>query len=109
VLTGYDRFFSAGLDLPTVSTCGRDTLGAFMGRFESVMDRIFALPRPVVAAAVSGQAVAEGCVLAAQADHRVLAAQAAREASLQTWLDLWFGDDAQAALAAAVASLTKKS
>jgi enoyl-CoA hydratase len=204
VITGYDRFFSAGLDLPTVSTYGRDTLGAFMRRFESVMDRIFALPRPVVAA-VNGHAVAGGCVLAAQADHRVLAAagakygvnevrlgvglppsavealratappasaaqaatsgalydpdqalamglvdelapagevldralahartlaavpagafaqakaawrapavarkDSAREASLQGWLDLWFGDDAQAALAAAVASLTKK-
>lgn len=72
VLTGYDRFFSAGLDLITVSTLDRAAMGSFMAHFERLMTRVFHCPRPVVAA-VNGHAVAGGCILAAQADWRVLA------------------------------------
>ncbi len=75
VITGYDRFFCAGLDLVTLSRFDRAEMGAFMRHFERVMPRVFFLPLPVVAA-VNGHAVAGGCVLALQADLRVMAAGA---------------------------------
>jgi len=72
VLTGDGRAFSAGLDLPALVDLGTGELTAFIRRFVDTMVRIFTLPWPVVAA-VNGHAVAGGCVLALQADQRVMA------------------------------------
>ncbi len=72
VITGYERFFSAGLDLVSFIDFDRAAMGAFMQRFDAVMLRVFSTSRPVVAA-VNGHAIAGGCVLAMQADWRVLA------------------------------------
>jgi enoyl-CoA hydratase len=77
VLTGYDRFFSAGLDLVTLYGIERNAMDAFMGWFDAVMLRVFEFPRPVVAA-IGGHAVAGGAVLALACDARVMAAQAGR-------------------------------
>lgn len=77
VLTGYARFFSAGLDLVTLYGLERDAMDAFMGWFDAVMLRVFAFPRPVVAA-VGGHAVAGGAVLALACDARVMGASAGR-------------------------------
>jgi enoyl-CoA hydratase len=77
VLTGYDRFFSAGLDLVTLYAIERNAMDVFMGRFDDVMLRVFEFPRPVVAA-VGGHAVAGGAVLALACDARVMGAQAGR-------------------------------
>src|SRR4029453_7417366 len=62
VLTGYERFFSAGLDLVTLYELPRDDMDEFMARFDAVMLRVFAFPRPAVAA-LGGHAVAGGAVL----------------------------------------------
>ena len=72
VLVGYENFFSAGLDLPALLSLGRAEMGAFIDAFAASMLRVFELPIPVVAA-VNGHAVAGGCVLALQADVRVMA------------------------------------
>lgn len=72
VITGYDRFFCAGLDLATLQGFDRKAMGAFMAVFDELMTRLYHCPHPVVAA-VNGHAVAGGCLLAAQADWRVLA------------------------------------
>ena len=77
VLTGYDRFFCAGLDLVTLSELDRDAMRAFMHEFHDLMGAIFAADRPVVSA-VNGHAIAGGCVLAMQADHRVFCAEGAK-------------------------------
>ncbi len=71
VITGYERFFSAGLDLPTLIGLDRPAMERFLDIFERVMLRVFALERPVVAA-VNGHAIAGGCVLALQADYRYM-------------------------------------
>ena len=63
VLTGYEGFFSAGLDLPALLALGRAQMSAFIDAFAASMLRVFELPLPVVAA-VNGHAVAGGCVLA---------------------------------------------
>jgi enoyl-CoA hydratase len=70
VITGHERFFSAGMDLkaaPELSVSEqRQTVDAinrlFMGWYS--------FPRPVVAA-VNGHAIAGGLILALCADHRV--------------------------------------
>jgi enoyl-CoA hydratase len=77
VLTGYERFFSAGLDLVLLYALERDVMDAFMRRFDAVMLRVFAFPRPVVAA-VGGHAVAGGAILALACDARVMGARAGR-------------------------------
>jgi enoyl-CoA hydratase/carnithine racemase len=71
VLTGYDRFFSAGLDLPALMELDRTSLGSFIELFSDIMLRVLTLPMPVVAA-INGHAIAGGCVLALQADHRLM-------------------------------------
>ena len=77
VVTGYDRFFSAGLDLVTLYDLAPTSLDAFMREFDRVMLRVFAFPRPLVAA-IGGHAIAGGCVLALAADVRVMAIGPAR-------------------------------
>jgi enoyl-CoA hydratase len=72
VLTGYEGFFSAGLELPSLVGLSREDLAAFVERFGAVMLRLFELPRPVVAA-INGHAIAGGCVCALQADERLMA------------------------------------
>jgi enoyl-CoA hydratase len=77
VVTGYDRFFSAGLDLVGLYGLEREAMDEFMARFDAVMLRVFAFPRPVVAA-LTGHAVAGGAVLALACDARVMGAGAWR-------------------------------
>ena len=77
VLTGYARFFSAGLDLVHLYGLERDAMDGFMAWFDTVMLRLFAFPRPVVAA-VAGHAVAGGAILALACDARVMGAAAGR-------------------------------
>jgi enoyl-CoA hydratase/carnithine racemase len=72
VVTGYERFFSAGLALPTLIDLDRAAMKRFIERFNSVMARLFAQPMPVVAA-VNGHAIAGGCVLALMCDLRLMA------------------------------------
>ena len=77
VLTGDARSFSAGLDLPALIDFGTKELTDFIRRFSDTMLRVFALPWPVVAA-VNGHAIAGGCVLALQADVRLMASGESR-------------------------------
>src|SRR6516164_3494114 len=63
VITGYDRFFSAGLDLVKLFELDRSGMKTFMGNFKSTFMRLFTCTKPVVAA-INGHAVAGGCVMA---------------------------------------------
>lgn len=69
VLTGTGRFFSVGLAMPALIGLGRADLRRFMNRFDDTMFRLFACPKPIVAA-VNGHAIAGGCVIALQCDVR---------------------------------------
>ena len=63
VLTGYERYFSAGLALPMLVELERPAMKKFIDRFGVAMLRVFRCARPIVAA-VNGHAIAGGCVLA---------------------------------------------
>jgi enoyl-CoA hydratase len=69
--SAHPRIFCPGLDLLEVAPLDRAGMKAFMAGFTALYRRLFAFPKPVVAA-VAGHAVAGGCVIALSADHRVL-------------------------------------
>ncbi len=69
VLTGSDRFFSAGLNLKSLPE-SREGMASFVARFEEANIEMLRFPLPVVAA-VNGHAIAGGCVLACAADLRI--------------------------------------
>jgi len=77
VITGYDRYFSAGLALPQLVSFDREAMRGFITRFSEVMLALYACPLPVVAA-VNGHAVAGGCVLSLMADVRVMVEDAGK-------------------------------
>lgn len=70
--SAHPKLFCPGLDLVSLVELDRAALGAFMLRFVEMMTALYSLPKPLVAA-VSGHAVAGGCVLALTADWRILA------------------------------------
>ena len=87
VLIGYERYFSAGLALPLLIDLDRPAMRRFITRFGQVMLRVFACPRPIVAA-VNGHAIAGGCVLALQCDWRVMVDGEARIGLNETQLGI---------------------
>ena len=76
ILTGADRFFSAGLDLIEVCEFDRERMRRFIAYWENTMIELFAFPMPVVAA-INGAAAAGGCLMALACDCRVMADDAA--------------------------------
>jgi enoyl-CoA hydratase/carnithine racemase len=72
VLTGTGSAFSAGVDLFRILDGGADYVERFIPALSGAFDDVFAYRRPVVAA-VNGHAIAGGCVIAACADHRLMA------------------------------------
>jgi len=74
VLSGNEKVFSAGLDVPHLLALGDDrpALHAAWGAFFEAARALAASPVPVVAA-ITGHAPAGGCVLALCCDYRVMA------------------------------------
>ncbi|HEY2603176.1 MAG TPA: enoyl-CoA hydratase/isomerase family protein [Thermoleophilaceae bacterium] len=70
VITGRERFFSAGVDLKLVPTMGPDDQRAMVEGINRLVIGWYGFPRPVVAA-VTGHAIAGGMVIALCADYRV--------------------------------------
>jgi enoyl-CoA hydratase/carnithine racemase len=73
VLSGNEKVFSAGLDVPFLLSLGEDRaalMAAWEGFFEAAR-ALAASPVPVVAA-IAGHAPAGGCVLALCCDYRVM-------------------------------------
>ncbi len=71
VITGHGAFFSGGLDLPSLLPLDRPGMQAFIQSFNDTMLRLFEVRLPMIAA-INGYAVAGGCVLALQADYRIM-------------------------------------
>ncbi len=73
VLTGRGKIFCAGVDLPGLLEGGGDYIRDFLVALHSMLETLYFLPKPVVAA-LNGHAIAGGCVLACCADRRLMAA-----------------------------------
>jgi enoyl-CoA hydratase len=69
--SAHPKLFCPGLDLVSLVDLDRPALDGFMQAFSEMAIALYGLPKPVVAA-LSGHAVAGGCVLALTADHRIL-------------------------------------
>ncbi len=71
VISGSERMFSAGLDVPTLLRLSREEISVFWGDFLGLLRRLAECPIPV-SAAITGHSPAGGAVLAIFCDHRVM-------------------------------------
>jgi enoyl-CoA hydratase len=69
--SAHPKLFCPGLDLVALAEYDRPSMERFISAFLVAVWGLYGLPKPVVAA-VSGAAVAGGCILALTADLRVL-------------------------------------
>jgi enoyl-CoA hydratase/carnithine racemase len=69
VLAGGEKFFSMGLDLPTLIPMERDEFTEFYVAFNRVVLALFTLPMPTCCA-IAGHAVAGGTIIALGCDYR---------------------------------------
>ncbi|MGD2186187.1 MAG: enoyl-CoA hydratase/isomerase family protein [Desulfobacterales bacterium] len=69
VLAGGEKFFSIGLDLPTLLQLDRPDMVEFYDRFNQAVLDLYTLPMPTVCA-IAGHATAGGAILALSADFR---------------------------------------
>jgi len=67
-----DKFFSIGFDIPNLYELSRNDFAVFYHAFNSFCLELYTLPKPTVAA-ITGHAVAGGCILALCCDYRFIA------------------------------------
>lgn len=77
VLTGTGSAFSAGVDLYQLLEGGAEYVRHFLPLMERFLRALLVFKKPLVAA-INGHAIAGGCIMAAAADHRVMATGTAR-------------------------------
>lgn len=70
--SSHPTLFSPGWDLKLLAGADRDTVRATLQSFEGLILEVFSYPGPT-AAAITGHAVAGGCLLAMACDFRVMA------------------------------------
>lgn len=75
VLIGNDRVFSAGVDLREIVAQDVDFLDTYLPLLSRCFKSVFQFPKPLVAA-ISGHAIAGGCILASACDLRLIHAGA---------------------------------
>lgn len=69
VITGGEKFFSIGFDLPKIITFDREELKFFIHKFNKVMLKLYSLGMPT-AAFIRGHAIAGGFIVAIACDYR---------------------------------------
>ena len=67
-----DKFFSIGFDIPELFPLSKEEFRQFYRNFNQVWLSLYTLPIPT-AAAMTGHAIAAGCILALCCDYRVIA------------------------------------
>jgi len=66
-----DKFFSIGFDIPQLFELSKEDFRLFYKTFNQTCMNLFTLSKPTVAA-ISGHAIAGGCILALCCDYRVI-------------------------------------
>ena len=66
------KFFSIGFDIPQLFDLSKEDFEIFYLAFNSVCRDLYTLPKPTVAA-ITGHAIAGGCILALCCDYRFIA------------------------------------
>jgi enoyl-CoA hydratase/carnithine racemase len=69
VLTGGEKFFCIGLDLPALIQLDQSDMAEFYARFEQAIFDLYTLPVPT-ASAINGHATAGGAIFALSSDFR---------------------------------------
>jgi enoyl-CoA hydratase/carnithine racemase len=64
----FTKFFSFGLDIPSLFDVSKDDFPPFRRAFNGVCPNLFTLPKTTIAA-ITGHATAGGCVLAFCCDY----------------------------------------
>lgn len=77
VLTGNDKFFSFGLDVPELYDYTEEEFQHYLVKFTGLYTSIFQFPKPVIAS-IGGHAIAGGCILALACDYRLMVEGKAR-------------------------------
>ena len=72
ILTGGEKFFSIGLNLPELIGFNREEMNRFWDDFDQAVLDLYTLPLPS-AAVITGHAVAGGTIFALSADYRFIA------------------------------------
>ncbi len=67
-----DKIFSLGFDIPQLFELGKEDLETFYTTFNRVSMELYTLPKPTMAA-LTGHAIAGGCILALCCDYRYIA------------------------------------
>jgi enoyl-CoA hydratase/carnithine racemase len=67
-----DKFFSIGFDIPGLSKLGKEDFKIFYQAFNRLCMDLYTLPAPTIAA-ITGHAIAGGCILALCCDYRFIA------------------------------------
>lgn len=66
------KFFSIGFDIPRLLEMSTEEMGRFYHDFNSLCLRLYTFPKPTIAA-ITGHAIAGGCILALCCDYRIIA------------------------------------
>lgn len=72
IITGRDKFFSFGLDIPGFLSYAKKDFIRFVTKFADLYTYLFLFPKPVVAS-LNGHTIAGGCMLATACDYRIMA------------------------------------
>lgn len=67
-----NKFFSIGLDIPTLFDLSREEFTKFYHSFNKLSMDLFTFPKPTIAS-ITGHAIAGGCILALCCDFRFIA------------------------------------
>lgn len=71
-VSGNDKFFSIGFDLPRLYKQSIDEVKTFYQNFNKLCLELYTFPKPTIAA-ITGHAIAGGCILALCCDYRIIA------------------------------------
>ncbi|WP_455462887.1 enoyl-CoA hydratase/isomerase family protein [Candidatus Hodarchaeum mangrovi] len=72
ITSNNNKFFSIGLDIPSIYDIPKLEFKKFYKTFTQTSVELFRSPKPVIAA-ISGHAIAGGCILALCCDYRIMA------------------------------------